>query len=780
MCQLSSGKWDHPIRPVYSFVIMIWSFFVLVNWKKRSNFLAHRWGTRDHKEKETTRPQYHGDYQRDEITQEWIVVYPSWKRYLKYLISFPLTVAFTVGTLIVILLVHANRDLMLANYFELKTSGTEDFKFSFSITTIHRQAPLKAVHVTSEHLRDPTFWVITAGLPAILGLCLPLLNLILMRVSVTLTDFENYRTESEYRTHLIIKVFSFRFVCYFATLYYYSFLSIGDSQAIEDGIVRVGTSVFIYITVTHWWGLFLQIQLPLLIHRWRMHQQKKRLHEELMLVEMEESHLNILSLEGVVNDDVSAKQIRLINKRLLLDQAQDDLWSEVLLPMHDSFPEYIQAIVQFAFVTCFSVVLPITPIICLMNHLLSMRLDAYKVCRTRNRPLAIKTGGIGVWEHVLHIVTVIAVLTNCWLMGFTSSQFTWIAKKFEGGLVLFCVVVGWEHIMLLIKYIMTTSISSLPRSVKDEIKREQYKMERMRNSNMHAKNYRRAKFSRNGSSSTRKYSDGDSVLSSVGSTRGSHIYDRTSIGGGLFTIPSEDAENCSAGSGNQKQSKDSCTADLTNSEPERPPFQRMTNNIPNHLPTRSSSLTSSFTAPTPSHLFMDAQSTPLNTKERKKLNFEGVVKTILLPATVSTPLVRLTRKGVDTSIANETSENKSVLESEVVASSSSLSHAVNASIASTDTIEAKSSHGNSPFSIFLPLDTVQTPTANQPPSNSIDSFFSGKGLDEDESLATRGEVSSRSFVRKEKDDDLEGAKAAERVNNRLQDLERRIRARTNV
>ena len=90
------------------------------------------------------------------------MVYPSWKRYLKYLISFPLTVAFTVGTLIVILLVHANRDLMLANYFELKTSGTEDFKFSFSITTIHRQAPLKAVHVTSEHLRDPTFWVITA------------------------------------------------------------------------------------------------------------------------------------------------------------------------------------------------------------------------------------------------------------------------------------------------------------------------------------------------------------------------------------------------------------------------------------------------------------------------------------------------------------------------------------------------------------------------------------------------------------------------------------------
>ena len=46
-----------------------------------------------------------------------------------------------------------------------------------------------------------------------------------------LNDFENYRTESEYRTYLIIKVFSFRFVCYFATLYYYyAVFSIGDDR----------------------------------------------------------------------------------------------------------------------------------------------------------------------------------------------------------------------------------------------------------------------------------------------------------------------------------------------------------------------------------------------------------------------------------------------------------------------------------------------------------------------------------------------------------------------
>ena len=59
------------------------------------------------------------------------------------------------------------------------------------------------------------------------------------------------------------------------------------------------------------------------------------------------------------------------------------------------------------------------PFIVRINHLLAMRLDAYKLCRGRR--LAQKTGCIGVWEHVLHIVTVIAVFTNSALAALTSS-----------------------------------------------------------------------------------------------------------------------------------------------------------------------------------------------------------------------------------------------------------------------------------------------------------------------------------------------------------------------
>ena len=84
---------------------------------------------------------------------------------------------------------------------------------------------------------------------------------------------------------------------------------------------------------------------------------------------------------------------------------------------------------------------------------------------------------------MLHIVAVISVFTNCWMMGFTSSLFTWIGEKI-GDLGLFALIVGWEHIMLLIKYVMSTSMSPLPKSVRDAMKREQYELDKQRNTLM--------------------------------------------------------------------------------------------------------------------------------------------------------------------------------------------------------------------------------------------------------------------------------------------------------
>ena len=44
--------------------------------------------------------------------------------------------------------------------------------------------------------------------------------------------------------------------------------------------------------------------------------------------------------------------------------------------------------------------------------------------------------------------------------------------------------VGWEHNVLLIKYVMSTSMSPFPKSVRDAMKRQQYERDMQRNTLM--------------------------------------------------------------------------------------------------------------------------------------------------------------------------------------------------------------------------------------------------------------------------------------------------------
>jgi hypothetical protein len=489
---------------------MIWSFVVMVTWRRRSNFLAYQWGTLDYQEEEVARPEFKGTrYDVCPITNTWIPYYPPWKRWLKMCISIPLTLGFTVATLLGILILYGNRDAMLADYFPSGKSHPYQFRFSWEIIG----TPIQTVALSKTNLSDPRFWFIMTGFPSLLGLILPLLNFCLRQLSLWLNEIENHRTEAEHQTHFIIKVFAFRFVCYFAALYYYSFLGsttddpkvddpnateVDDPNATKDGIteqgiIRVASSLVVYLTIAHWWSICLQVFFPLLLYRWRVFRERLRLRNELRSLEMMELDLAPSNEQEKTADERLELKKTLLNKRLLLEHAQVNIWEEMMLPEHDSFTEYLFAVTHFAYVACFSVILPITPLIVLINHLVNMRLDAFKICRARCRPLSQKTGGIGVWNHVLHIVTVIAVLTNCTLMALTSSTIDETLDKYKiGTLGAFALAIGWEHLMLLLKYILQLTVSTIPSDVQNQIKRKKFDQERMRYTTLRAKKDRRS------------------------------------------------------------------------------------------------------------------------------------------------------------------------------------------------------------------------------------------------------------------------------------------------
>lgn len=56
-------------------------------------------------------------------------------------------------------------------------------------------------------------------------------------------------------------------------------------------------------------------------------------------------------------------------------------------------------VIQFGYVTCFSMSFPLAPLFALVNNFFEIRADAYKLCYNTQRPVARKAGGIGKQSH---------------------------------------------------------------------------------------------------------------------------------------------------------------------------------------------------------------------------------------------------------------------------------------------------------------------------------------------------------------------------------------------
>ncbi len=97
--QMKSGKLDHPMGPMYSIFIMVWSSAFLVMWRRHCSELAYRWGVLGVETEEHTRPMFKGKVVVDAFTGESRIVYPLWKRLIKFCLTVPIVIGFTTAIL---------------------------------------------------------------------------------------------------------------------------------------------------------------------------------------------------------------------------------------------------------------------------------------------------------------------------------------------------------------------------------------------------------------------------------------------------------------------------------------------------------------------------------------------------------------------------------------------------------------------------------------------------------------------------------------------------------
>lgn len=69
-------------------------------------------------------------------------------------------------------------------------------------------------------------------------------------------------------------------------------------------------------------------------------------------------------------------------------------------------------VIQYGLVTLFVAAFPLAPFFALLNNIIEIRVDAYKIATQFRRPIAQRVANIGVWMEILKVVTYFAVVTN--------------------------------------------------------------------------------------------------------------------------------------------------------------------------------------------------------------------------------------------------------------------------------------------------------------------------------------------------------------------------------
>ncbi|KAJ1060778.1 hypothetical protein K5549_019361, partial [Capra hircus] len=191
---------------VFALFNVVWSTLFLEEWKRRGAELAYKWGTLDSPGEavEEPRPQFRGVRRISPVTQAEEFYYPPWKRLLfQMLVSLPLCLTCLACVFLLMLGCFQLQELVLS----------------------------------------------VKGLPR-LARFLPKVMLALLvsasaegykKLAVWLNDMENYRLESAYEKHLIIKVVLFQFVNSYLSLFYIGFY-LKDMERLKELLIVLSLS----------------------------------------------------------------------------------------------------------------------------------------------------------------------------------------------------------------------------------------------------------------------------------------------------------------------------------------------------------------------------------------------------------------------------------------------------------------------------------------------------------------------------------------------------------
>jgi len=433
---------------IYCLFLALWSTAFLEFWKRFNNELVYKWGMREWIDQERERPEFQGELLMGVYSGGvWVPLNPdakygfklpppqkyssTQKRRAKGGIQLPI-VCFMIALMV--------------------TLTISVLSFRLFVQTL-----------------QPLAGSIVGGIAN--AITIIFMNTLWNKVAVFLTNWENYRTESEYSNALIYKIFTLYFVNSYTSLFYIAFFKgsgkiFGASQladscktgriitVVGEGCMDEVTIQLVTILLTNMFiGQAKEVGVPWLKSKIKTWLLKRRIAKGLE-AEKEPEQLAQWEIEGKKENYTG------------------------------TFDEYCEMVIQFGYVTMFAASFPLAPLLAVLNNVVEIRTDALKLLTAHSRPEYRGASGIGAWYNILEFLGIASVLTNCLLIGFSVDS---IADAF-GGMPLtlasqrisqvpyytLIVIVVIEHFLLGTKFLLAYMIPDMPGWIVKELAKEEW------------------------------------------------------------------------------------------------------------------------------------------------------------------------------------------------------------------------------------------------------------------------------------------------------------------
>eukprot|EP00002_Diphylleia_rotans_P014728 TRINITY_DN2865_c0_g3_i2.p1 TRINITY_DN2865_c0_g3~~TRINITY_DN2865_c0_g3_i2.p1 ORF type:complete len:1355 (+),score=274.15 TRINITY_DN2865_c0_g3_i2:81-4145(+) len=244
------------------------------------------------------------------------------------------------------------------------------------------------------------------------------------KINPFLMKFDNHEFESDYEKHAISKCILFELGNRFSGLLYTAFV-LQDMDTLRF-------QLYLYFIVGQFSNALIENGLPY----FRTNVLRESLESDSLPQGLEDSQLQ--------TSERPSHEPQLIT----LDQKVRE--SLALEDYDGVFDEYMEMVLQFAFVTCFSGVMPLAPALALMNNVFEWDSDLNKLLFSHKRPLPSKACTIGIWTIVLEVVSIVAVPINAAIGFFTAEDLTSYFYAYSP-LVVLAGVIFAEHLIVGLK-----------------------------------------------------------------------------------------------------------------------------------------------------------------------------------------------------------------------------------------------------------------------------------------------------------------------------------------